>query len=149
MPGTVLAATEVDAKGHTKVLGGAENTAPRTPLVGMANLPTDTGGVIRKYYDAVGPVPSLAVQAVRSATGRSRSASTTARPGSTTRAPRGRSRPCRSSTVEKGTFDPADVRGKIVVVGASAPSLQDRHATPMSSELMAGPRCRPTRSGPR
>ena len=41
--------------------------------------------------------------------------------------------------VERGRFDPAAVRGKIVVVGAAAPSLQDRHATPMSHQLMAGP----------
>jgi CHASE2 domain-containing sensor protein len=46
-PGTVLAATEVGDDGTTKVLGGPENTDEAKALVGMANLPTDTGGVIR------------------------------------------------------------------------------------------------------
>src|SRR5207244_8035216 len=40
----------------------------------------------------------------------------------------------------RGHFDPATVRGKIVVVGASAPTLQDVHATPVGgSRLMPGP----------
>jgi response regulator RpfG family c-di-GMP phosphodiesterase len=138
-PGTVLAATEVDDKGDTKVLGGAENTDAAKALVGMANLPTDTGGVIRKYYDEVGGVPSLAVQAVKSTTGKV--------PGHFDDGEawidyqgKPESFPTLSFVdVEDGKFDPAEVRGKIVVVGASAPSLQDRHATPMSPELMAGP----------
>jgi CHASE2 domain-containing sensor protein len=139
MPGTVLAATEVDAKGDTKVLGGAENTDAAKALVGMANLPTDTGGVIRKYYDAVGPVPSLAVQAVRSATGRAPKRFHDGEAWIDYQGPPESFPTLSFIDVEKGRFDPADVRGKIVVVGASAPSLQDRHATPMSSELMAGP----------
>jgi CHASE2 domain-containing sensor protein len=139
-PGTVLAATEVGDDGTTKVLGGPENTDEAKALVGMANLPTDTGGVIRKYYAGVGGVPSLAVQTVRSATGKGPPEfdgkgeawiAYQGRPGFF---------PTLSfADVEKANFDPATVRGKIVVVGASAPSLQDRHATPMSHELMAGP----------
>ncbi len=138
-PGTVLAATEVDEAGNTKVLGGAENTDAAKALVGMANLPTDTGGVIRKYYEQIGGVPSLAVQAVRSATGH---VPTRFHDGEAWIDYQGKpqSFPWLSFIdVEHGKFDPAAVRGKIVVVGASAPSLQDRHATPMSSELMAGP----------
>ena len=138
-PGTVLAATEVDENGDTKVLGGSENTDAAKALVGMANLPTDTGGVIRKYYEQVGGVPSLAVQAARSATGK---VPTRFHDGEAWIDYQGvpESFPTLSFIdVEKGRFDPADVRGKIVVVGASAPSLQDRHATPMSAELMAGP----------
>jgi CHASE2 domain-containing sensor protein len=138
-PGTVLAATEVSDDGTTKVFGGPDNVREAKALVGMANLPTDGGGVIRRYYDGVGGVPSLAVQAVRSFAGRT---------------PRNfddgeawidyRGRPGTFPTlsfidVERGRFDPAAVRGKIVVVGATAPSLQDRHATPMSHGLMAGP----------
>ena len=138
-PGTVLAATEVDEGGDTKVLGGSENTDAAKALVGMANLPTDTGGVIRKYYEQVGGLPSLAVQAVKSATGK---VPTRFHDGEAWIDYQGvpESFPTLSFIdVEKGRFDPADVRGKIVVVGASAPSLQDRHATPMSHELMAGP----------
>jgi hypothetical protein len=105
----------------------------------MANLPTDTGGVIRKYYDQVGGVPSLAAQVARSATGH---VPTNFEDGEAWIDYQGKpgAFPTLSFVdVEAGDFDPAAVRGKIVVVGASAPSLQDRHATPMSQELMAGP----------
>jgi adenylate cyclase len=62
--------------------------------------------------------------------------------------------------VEKGKFDAAAVRGKVVVVGASAPSLQDLHPTSTTgSGLMPGPEIQaaavgtalegfPLRSGP-
>ena len=40
--------------------------------------------------------------------------------------------------VARGTFDPQKVRGKIVVVGATAPILGDTHPTPID-ELMPGP----------
>jgi hypothetical protein len=42
--------------------------------------------------------------------------------------------------VKRGTFDPRAVAGKVVVIGAVAPTLQDVHATPTSgSTLMSGP----------
>jgi len=138
-PGTVLAATEVD-NGDTDVFGGNENVRAAGALVGAANLPADTGGVIRKYMRELDGLPSLASQAVMSAT---------------------KHRPTRFDSdgeawidyqggpgtfptlsfidVEEGRFDPAAVRGKIVVVGATASSLKDVHATPMSPEPMAGP----------
>ncbi len=44
------------------------------------------------------------------------------------------------SRVVKGRFDRDAVRGKVVVVGAASPTLQDVHATPASAdELMSGP----------
>jgi response regulator RpfG family c-di-GMP phosphodiesterase len=43
------------------------------------------------------------------------------------------------SNVLRGHFDPSLVRGKVVVVGATAPSLQDVHATPTGGAPMSGP----------
>ena len=44
------------------------------------------------------------------------------------------------SDVARGKFKPSDVRGKVVVVGGTAPSLQDYHSTSTSGGgLMAGP----------
>jgi len=50
--------------------------------------------------------------------------------------------------VENGRLNPADVRGKLVVVGASAPILQDRHSTSTSgSALMPGPEIQAAAAG--
>jgi len=139
-PGTVLAATEVDDRGATKVFGSPENVDAAEALVGMANLPTDRGGVIRKYPEQIGGVPSLAVQAVRSARGRTPAGfDDHGEAWIDYQGPPGSFPTLSFVDVEQGDFDPAVVRGRIVVVGASAPSLQDVHATPMSHELMAGP----------
>jgi HD-GYP domain-containing protein (c-di-GMP phosphodiesterase class II) len=44
------------------------------------------------------------------------------------------------SDVLRGRFPASAVRGKVVIVGATSPTLQDVHATPTSSdELMSGP----------
>ncbi len=62
--------------------------------------------------------------------------------------PRGSTSPVRPGTVKRlsfvdvrtGKFNPADVRGKVVVVGATAPVLQDLHATSTTKGgLMPGP----------
>ena len=61
-------------------------------------------------------------------------------PGSTIPGRRERSSTSPSTTSRTSRLNPADVRGKLVIVGASAPSLQDRHATSTSgNELMPGP----------
>jgi CHASE2 domain-containing sensor protein len=138
-PGTVLAATEVE-NGATDILGGPENTDEARALVGAANLPTSSESVIRKYLKELDGLPSLASQAVQSATGR--------RPTRFDddgeawidyRGGPGTFRTLSFIDVERGRFDPATVRGKIVVVGATAPSLQDLHPTPMAHDPMAGP----------
>jgi hypothetical protein len=43
------------------------------------------------------------------------------------------------SALVNGQIDPRELRGKIVVVGATAPALQDLHATSAGNELMSGP----------
>ena len=63
-------------------------------------------------------------------------------PGSTSTARRGRSTPSRSPTCSPGKVDPARVRGRIVVVGAASPTLQDVHPTPTSDTLDVGARDR-------
>ena len=50
------------------------------------------------------------------------------------------------SRVYNGQFPPGMFAGKIVIVGASAPSLQDLHETPTSGGRRCPvPRCLPTR----
>ena len=137
-PGTVLAATEVDA-GETDVLGGSQNTDEAKALVGAGNLPADDGGVIRKYLRELDGLPSLASQAVRSATGKAPESFEDGEAWIDWAGGPGTFRTLSFVDVEEGNFDPAAVRGKIVVVGATASSLKDLHSTPMSPEPMAGP----------
>ena len=144
----VLAATEVDGNGDTKVLGGDENTG-RGQGARRGGEPADRHGRRDpKYYEQVGGLPPRGA-AAKSATGKVPTRFHDGEAWIDYQGGPGSFPTLSFIDVVKGRVDPADVRGKIVVVGASAPSLQDRHATPTSAELMAGPRCRPTRSGRR
>ncbi len=52
----VLATTEVDATGQTDVLGGEEALQQAHAVAAAANLPAESGGVIRRYpYSAARP----------------------------------------------------------------------------------------------
>jgi adenylate cyclase len=93
-------------------------------------------------HHAIDGLPSFPVAAVEAATGRRASSDGFAGGGALIDY-QGRSGAITTlsfSRVLRGRFDQALVRGRIVVVGASAPSLQDVHPTSISaSELMAGP----------
>ena len=43
------------------------------------------------------------------------------------------------SSLLAGKVDPELLRGRVVVIGATAPTLHDQHATPQGRELMSGP----------
>ena len=63
----VLATTEVDASGHTNVLGGDANLRQIHALAAASNLPADTGGVIRRYPYSLLGLKSFAVAAAQTA----------------------------------------------------------------------------------
>ena len=140
--GAVLATGESDEEGRTAVLGGEEMLAQIHSQAAAANLPSDRSGVVREYSRGVARLPSIATASARRL-GREPRASSFDADG---RAPidfRGGARtfPTYSfSDVVKGRVDPAQLRGKVVVVGASAPTLQDVHATAATDRVeMAGP----------
>ena len=137
-----LATSESDGHGHTNVLGGDASLARVHARAAAANLDNTTGGVITRYPYEVSGLASFAVVTAQRVTGR---------PLSRTRFSNGEALIDYRGGV--GTFPSvsfADVleghvpasffRGKVVIVGATAPSLQDLHATPASgSDLMSGP----------
>src|SRR4051812_12974811 len=138
----VLSTTEVDGHGRTNVLGGDQNLRGAGARAANTGLPNGSGGVVRRMRHTVDGLRSFPVAAVEAATGHRVSSGGfehggalidyQGRPGTITTLSFGR--------VLRGRFDPRLVRGRIVVVGASAPSLQDVHPTSASgSELMAGP----------
>ena len=140
--GAILATSESDAQGRTGVLGGDANLAKVHARAAAATLATAPGGVITSFPDEVSGLKSLAVAAAERARG---TALTDSRfeggkalidyRGGVSAFPE-----VSFWRVLRGTEPTGLFRGKIVVVGATAPSLQDLHATPTSgSGLMPGP----------
>ena len=135
----VFSTTEVNDKGQGKFLGGREGLAYARARLGNGNFDTDPGGIIRRtLYQAQG-LKSFAVATVERATGKP------VHPFSNdTRlidfsGPAGTMPSIPFSDVYNGLFPPGYFRDKIVVVGASAPSLQDVHPVSFGQDEMPGP----------
>jgi CHASE2 domain-containing sensor protein len=136
----VLATTETDGQGHTNVLGGDENVRAAHAVVGASNLPTGPGGVFLRVPHSTLGIDTLAVAAAKRA-GNAPPPSEFESGGAWIdyRGGPGTIRTVSFSDLVRGRVDPRVLRDKIVVVGASAPSLQDVHATPAANGLMSGP----------
>jgi response regulator RpfG family c-di-GMP phosphodiesterase len=134
----VLATTETDGRGGTNVLGGDENVRAAGAHAAAANLETDRGGVIHRFPRTSGGLASVAVVA----TGHALPAKRFGDKGAWIdyAGPRGTVPTYSFSDLLHGRVDPAKLRGRVVVVGATAPTLQDVHSTPTASDrLMSGP----------
>lgn len=139
----VLATTEVDARGRHAVLGGDETLSAIGARAGNAVMPTDPGGVVRRLAYQHDGLISFAVAAVERATGRRIDARAFGDDGEAwidfPGGP-GSVRTLSFVDVLDGKVPAASVRGRVVVVGATVPSLQDVKPTSTSgAELMAGP----------
>jgi adenylate cyclase len=139
----VLATTETGPTGQTRVLGGdAFRRRYTRARVGNAILPTDPSGVIRRIRHDLGHLDTFAVTSAEVALGR--------------RVPRGpfdgrgawidyhggpgTLRFVSFSDVLRGRAPAATFRNRIVVVGATAPSLKDVAPTSASgAQLASGP----------
>lgn len=137
----VLATTEVNAQGETDVLGGEANLARAHAVAATSNLPADPGGVIRRYkYTELG-LKSFAAEAAE-LDGHPISPSRFGADGATIDfvGPPGTIPTVSFSEVLRGRVPPRTFAGKVVVVGVSAPTLQDVHPTSTAStKLMSGP----------
>jgi signal transduction histidine kinase/CheY-like chemotaxis protein len=137
----VLATSETDAAGNTDVFGGNANVAAAHASVGAANLIDDGTGVIRQYPYELNHLESLAVVAT-ARSGRpiaprafSSGAAWIDFPG-----PPGTVREVPFWKLLAGRVPRAWIAGKIVVVGATSPTLGDVHPTPVGDGvLMSGP----------
>ncbi len=136
----VLATTEVNSQGGTDVLGGDANLRRAHALAATSNLPADAGGVIRRYPYLMLDRRSFAV-ATAAVAGHPISAARFTHDEALIdfRGPPGAIRTVSLSTVYSGRAAPGLFRGKVVVIGASAPTLQDLHQTSTTSaKPMAG-----------
>ncbi|HTA35281.1 MAG TPA: CHASE2 domain-containing protein [Solirubrobacteraceae bacterium] len=134
----VFATSLISSTGRTQVLGGAENLRRAGDRAAAADLLPDSDGVLRHTLEQVNGLPTVAA-AVAQELGRSAAARARLRhgwidfPG-----PPGTVGEISFGRVLRGRFDPASVRGKVVVVGATASVLQDLHDTAAGSP-MSGP----------
>jgi CHASE2 domain-containing sensor protein len=132
----VLAATEVDNQGRTNVFGGY---LPPGAFAASANLVADPDGVLRRVPYSLDGLTTFGIGTV--AVSRSDPVPP-ARSGSEWidfAGPPGTIKTYSYSDVYYGNVPPNAFRGKIVVMGPSAPSLQDVHATSASgSQWMPG-----------
>jgi adenylate cyclase len=137
---TILAATEVGSDGNTEVLGGSQNLREAGARAAEDHLVLDTDDSVRRFAREYSHLGSFATVAVEVMTGHR----------ITTSLFEGGTLPIdysgdpetfhRISYVDvlRGKFAAASVRGKLVVIGASAPILQDLHQTPTSTNPMPG-----------
>lgn len=137
----VLSTTEVDEKGNANVFGGTSVINSVGARVGNTVVISDPGGVVRSMPYEVDRLETFALVSAHAA-------GTAQLPGELEkderyqidfRGPPGSIDTYSFSQVLNGGVAPARLRGRIVVVGASAPSLQDVHATPFGNKQMAGP----------
>jgi HD domain/CHASE2 domain len=137
----VLATTATDTRGHTDVLGGDENLARAHAVAAAANLPTERGGTIRRFgYQGPG-IRTIAVVTAERVTGRALSPSSFGHSGAWIdyRGPPGTVPTVSYSDLLAGRVNPRLIRGAVVVIGVSDPTLQDVHPTPVTQrELMSG-----------
>jgi CHASE2 domain-containing sensor protein len=138
--GALLATSEMDDHGHTNVLGGDATLARVHARAGAANLADDPDGRVTRVRTAVSGLPTLAVAAAERLGRRvPRDAFEHGAAVIDYQGGPGAFPTLSFADVLKGRFDPRLVRGRVVVVGASSPTLQDVHSTPMASQLMSGP----------
>jgi adenylate cyclase len=144
----VLATTAVAAGGQTGVLGGDTEQQKIGAHVGDATVRPDSQGVIRDMQHSYQGIDTFPVEIASRAVGHE--ISTREFGGAIRRVPIDYPGPPGTVAsypywrVYANAYDKqyprSGLRGKIVIVGASAPSLQDVHPTPTSgSELMDGP----------
>jgi adenylate cyclase len=142
-PGVVLSTTEVGPHGSTNVLGGDENLRSVHARAANGNVEVDPGGVYRKMHYELEGLVTLPIAVTEAATGNAISPSAMEGDGSAWidyRGPPDTFRNIPFSRVLRGKVPDSALRGKTVIIGATAPSLQDVHATSTSGdELMSGP----------
>ncbi len=136
----VLATTEVSRDGRTRIFGGGRGLAYSRGIASNSEVPIDAGGVTRRMDFGVSGLPSFSLAAAEHALGRE----VDLPEGSTAwidyAGPPGTVRSIPFWRVEAGRFAKGLFRDKVVVVGASASTLQDLHPTSTTgADPMPGP----------
>ena len=141
--GVVLSTTEVGRGGSTQVLGGEEVLAEVDARAANTVIEPDPGGTIRKMHYQVQGLVSFPIAVAEAWTGETIEPSEMEADGEAWidyRGPPETFRNVSYSRVLDGKVPDSVFRGKTVIIGATAPSLQDVHPTSTTGdELMSGP----------
>jgi adenylate cyclase len=138
----VLATTEVGAGGRTNVLGGNAVVKQVGATTANGNLTPDRGGVVRRAPYELQGVKGFGVAAAEAPGDVEADPSDFDDDGAWIdyHGPPGTVETVSFSRVLEGEFRPGTFTDKLVVVGTTAPSLQDVHPTSTSGDdLMSGP----------
>ena len=135
----VFATSLISPTGATQVLGGNANLREHRRPAAAADLLPDADGVLRHTLAARSTACPRSPPPWRTSSAHSGGLPRSCTAGGSTSA----GRPARSDSLSFAEvlhdhFNPAAVRGKVVVVGATAPVLQDLHSTAAGSP-MSGP----------
>ena len=139
-----LATTEVNRKGEGKFLGGPQKVLEEDLGARFGNglFPYDSGGVIRRMSYSIDGMKTLGVATVEAGTGEEvePSGDVDSEDGEWIdyNGPPETIESVSFSRVAQGKTPKGFFRDKYVLVGPSAPSLQDIHPTSISGDLMAG-----------
>lgn len=141
--GVVLSTTEVEPDGSTNVLGGDENLREVHARAANGNTRPDSGGVVRKMNYELEGLVTFSIATAEAASGEPIARSDMEGDGSVWidfRGPPETFRNIPFSRVLRGEVPDSAFRGKTVIIGAIAPSLQDVHPTSTTGDsLMSGP----------
>jgi adenylate cyclase len=138
----VLSATEVGKNGATKVFGGGKEVQTfARATIGNGLLPEGSSGALRRLPYSIDGLKTLSVATVERVTHRPVDRRKMAGGGAWIdfSGPPGHMRYLSFSRAVNRRFEPGTFRDRIVVIGAFAPSLQDRHPTSWPAGEMAGP----------
>ena len=140
--GVVLSTTETD-RGQSRVFGGEEVVHEIGARAANTVVKPDSGGVIRKMHYSIDGLVSFGVAVAEAAGAEKIDPAEMEGDGEAWidyRGPPNTFAHYSYSRVLRGKVAASAFRGKTVIVGVSAPSLQDVHATSTSgNELMPGP----------
>jgi HD-GYP domain-containing protein (c-di-GMP phosphodiesterase class II) len=138
----VLASGLIGPGGSTDVLGGNANLTRAHARAGAVDLFANSSGVIQQYRNSVGGLPTLPVASAEMATGKPLPTSDfhdgsawIDYPGPVGTVPN-----VSFGDLIHGRVPPAEIAGKVVVVGATSMLLQDVHPTSVTGSVeMSGP----------
>jgi adenylate cyclase len=138
----ILSATEVDKRGRTKIFGGGKFVQKFSrATIGNGLLPEGSSGALRRLPYEIDGLRTLSVATVERVTHRPVDRSKMTGDGAWIdfSGPPGHLRYVSFSRVVNRKFKPGTFTNRIVVIGAAAPSLQDRHPTSWPAGEMNGP----------